>query len=87
MRCPHVAGRWGATRAVSRSAYVADLPSLIDEIDTGNIKISARPVPLADVEVTWIAPEVPGMRTVFVPEAGSLGALAARHRGTAGLRT
>jgi hypothetical protein len=55
--------------AVSTSACLAELPSLIDQIDAGTIKISARPVPLADVEATWTAPDVPGVRTVFVPEA------------------
>ncbi len=53
--------------AVSPQAYLAELPSLVDEIDAGTIEINARPVPLADVEATWSAPEVPGLRTVFIP--------------------
>jgi NADPH:quinone reductase-like Zn-dependent oxidoreductase len=53
--------------AVSTEAYLAELPSLVEEIDAGTIGISARPVPLADVEATWSAPEVPGVRTVFIP--------------------
>jgi NADPH:quinone reductase-like Zn-dependent oxidoreductase len=53
--------------AVSTRAYLAELPSLIDEIDNGGIAVTARPVPLADVETAWTAPEVPGVRTVLVP--------------------
>ena len=53
--------------AVSAGAYLAELPSLIDEIDSGGIAVTARPVPLADIEAAWTAPEVPGVRTVVVP--------------------
>jgi NADPH:quinone reductase-like Zn-dependent oxidoreductase len=53
--------------AVSTRAYLAELPALIDEIDNGGIAVSARPMPLADVEAAWTAPEVPGIRTVLVP--------------------
>jgi NADPH:quinone reductase-like Zn-dependent oxidoreductase len=53
--------------AVPASAYLAELPSLIDEIDNGGIAVTARPMPLADVETVWTAPEVPGVRTVLVP--------------------
>jgi NADPH:quinone reductase-like Zn-dependent oxidoreductase len=53
--------------AVSARAYLAELPSLVGEIDAGTIQIHVRPVPLADVEATWSAPEVPGLRTVFIP--------------------
>jgi hypothetical protein len=53
--------------AVSTRAYLAELPSLIDEIDNGGIAVTARPVPLADVVTAWTAPEVPGVRTVLVP--------------------
>jgi NADPH:quinone reductase-like Zn-dependent oxidoreductase len=53
--------------AVSTRAYLAELPSLIDEIDNGGIAVTARPVPLAEVEPVWTAPEVPGVRTVLVP--------------------
>ncbi|MET0493445.1 MAG: zinc-binding alcohol dehydrogenase family protein [Actinoplanes sp.] len=52
--------------AVSTRAYLAELPSLIDEIDGGGIAVTAQPVPLADVETAWTAPEVPGVRTVLV---------------------
>jgi NADPH:quinone reductase-like Zn-dependent oxidoreductase len=53
--------------AVSTKAYVAELPSLIDEIDNGGIAVTARAVPLADVETVWTAPELPGVRTVLMP--------------------
>ena len=53
--------------AVSAQAYLAELPSLIDEIDNGGIAVTARPVPLADVETVWTTPEIPGARTVLVP--------------------
>jgi hypothetical protein len=62
-----MASRWANFRrqgngqgAVSTRAYVAELPSLIDEIDTGGIAVTTRPAPLADVETAWTAPEVPG---------------------------
>jgi NADPH:quinone reductase-like Zn-dependent oxidoreductase len=53
--------------AVSTTAYLAELPSLIDEIDNGGIAVTARAVPLAGVETVWGAPEAPGVRTVLVP--------------------
>ena len=53
--------------AVSTRAYLAELPSLIDEIDNGGIAVNARPVPLTQVEAAWSDPETPGVRTVLVP--------------------
>ncbi len=53
--------------AVSPQGYLAELPSLIEEIDAGTIDIEVRPVELADVESAWTAPEVPGLRTVLIP--------------------
>jgi NADPH:quinone reductase-like Zn-dependent oxidoreductase len=53
--------------AVSAEAYLAELPSLIDEINVGTISIATRPVALRDVEVTWNETESAGVRTVFVP--------------------
>jgi NADPH:quinone reductase-like Zn-dependent oxidoreductase len=53
--------------AVSARAYLAELPSLIDEIDAGTIAVAARISALADVESTWTAPDRPGIRTVLVP--------------------
>jgi hypothetical protein len=53
--------------AVSAAAYLAELPSLIDEIDAGAIAVKPNVVPLADVEVIWTRPDAPGERTVLVP--------------------
>jgi NADPH:quinone reductase-like Zn-dependent oxidoreductase len=52
--------------AVSTRAYLEELPSLADEIDRGGIAVTARALPLADVETIWNAPEEPGVRTVLV---------------------
>ncbi|MFJ9243540.1 zinc-binding dehydrogenase [Streptomyces sp. NPDC101776] len=52
--------------AVSTRAYLEQLPSLVAEIESGGIAVTAAPVPLADVESAWNAPEVPGVRTVLV---------------------
>ncbi|MER6003719.1 hypothetical protein ABT120_34465 [Nonomuraea angiospora] len=54
--------------AVSARAYLEELPELVDEIDQGRIAVSARIVPLAEVESAWTAPERPGVRTVLVTE-------------------
>ena len=53
--------------AVSTRAYVEELPSLVDEIQSGGLGITTRTAPLAEVESVWTAPEVPGVRTVLVP--------------------
>jgi NADPH:quinone reductase-like Zn-dependent oxidoreductase len=53
--------------SVSPRGYLAELPSLIEEIDAGTIEVKTRAVPLADVEAAWTAPEAPGVRTVLVP--------------------
>jgi NADPH:quinone reductase-like Zn-dependent oxidoreductase len=53
--------------AVSTRAYLAELPSLIEEIDSGTIAVATRTAPLADIESTWTTPEIPGVRTVLVP--------------------
>ena len=50
-----------------RRAYLAELPSLIEEIDAGRLEVTARPVPLADVESVWNVPDAPGVRVVLVP--------------------
>jgi polyisoprenoid-binding protein YceI len=54
--------------AVSAEGYLAELPSLIEEIDAGTLRIVARTVALRDVETAWAAPDVPGERTVIVPK-------------------
>jgi hypothetical protein len=53
--------------AVSAAVYLAELPALIDEIDAGLIDVTARPLPLADVEMVWLSPSAPGERTVLIP--------------------
>jgi NADPH:quinone reductase-like Zn-dependent oxidoreductase len=53
--------------AVSGRAYLAELPSLVAEIDSGAIAVNANPVPLAEVEAAWTRTGLPGERTVLVP--------------------
>lgn len=53
--------------SVSAEVYLAELPSLIDEITAGTIAIRARTRPLADVETVWTEPDLAGQRTVLVP--------------------
>jgi hypothetical protein len=45
--------------SVSPRAYLAELPSLVDEITTGAITIQANEIPLSAVERAWTAPETP----------------------------
>ena len=53
--------------SVSPSTYLAELPSLVEEISAGTIGVRARAMPLAEVEQAWTRNEVPGERTVLVP--------------------
>jgi NADPH:quinone reductase-like Zn-dependent oxidoreductase len=53
--------------AVSADAYLAELPSLVGEIDAGTIAVEPIPRPLADVEAVWASPDEPGRRIVLVP--------------------
>jgi NADPH:quinone reductase-like Zn-dependent oxidoreductase len=53
--------------AVSTKVYLAELPSLVDEIDAGTIAVKTNSLPLGDVERIWIRADVPGERTVLVP--------------------
>jgi NADPH:quinone reductase-like Zn-dependent oxidoreductase len=53
--------------AVSGRAYLAELPSLVAEINSGGIAVTANPVPLADVEAAWTRTSPPGERAVLVP--------------------
>jgi NADPH:quinone reductase-like Zn-dependent oxidoreductase len=53
--------------AVSAQAYLAELPSLVTEIDAGTIEVNVREVPLADVGAAWRQPDARGERTVLVP--------------------
>ena len=43
--------------AVSTRGYLAELPSLIEEIDGRGIAVTARTMPLADVGAAWTEPE------------------------------
>jgi len=52
--------------AVSARAYLAELPSLIDEIDKGALAVTTRTMPLSAVREAWTAAEEPGIRTVLV---------------------
>src|ERR1700733_9001549 len=52
--------------SVSPRTYLAELPSLVEEITAGTIAVRANPGPLSDVERAWTAKEVPGERIVFV---------------------
>ncbi|GIM93325.1 quinone oxidoreductase family protein [Paractinoplanes toevensis] len=56
--------------AVSPRAYLAELPSLVDEIDAGTIAVTPRSMPLADVELAWNRPDVPGERVVLTTGTG-----------------
>ncbi|MCW2759432.1 MAG: 2-haloacrylate reductase [Nocardioidaceae bacterium] len=53
--------------AVSTRGYLAELPGLVDEIDRGTFRITARAVPLSDVEAIWLQPDTPGERIVLTP--------------------
>jgi len=53
--------------AVSPQVYLAELPSLVDQIRAGAIALTVHPKPLADVEIIWASTDQPGERTVLVP--------------------
>jgi NADPH:quinone reductase-like Zn-dependent oxidoreductase len=53
--------------AISARGYLAEFPSLIEEIDTGALDVAVRPVQLRDIESVWTEPEVSGERIVVVP--------------------
>jgi len=53
--------------ALSPRGFLAELPSLIDELLAGAVALSPRVIPLSDVERVWNEPDVPGERIVFVP--------------------
>ncbi len=53
--------------AVSARAYLAELPSLIEEINAGTFRVTPRPVPLGDVESAWTRRDPSGERTVIIP--------------------
>jgi len=51
--------------AISTKAYLAELPALITEINSGSLGIVAREMPLAQIETAWLTPDVPGERIVI----------------------
>jgi NADPH:quinone reductase-like Zn-dependent oxidoreductase len=53
--------------SVGPETYLAELPSLVAEIDAGTIVVTAKTEPLAEVERVWAQPTIPGERTVLVP--------------------
>ncbi len=53
--------------AVSTEAYLAQLPSLVDQISAGAIALRATTKPLSEVEAVWAGVDRPGERTVLVP--------------------
>ena len=53
--------------SVSPRAYLAELPSLVEEITAGTIAVRPNPVPLSAVEQAWTVRETPGERTVLIP--------------------
>jgi NADPH:quinone reductase-like Zn-dependent oxidoreductase len=53
--------------AVSTEVYLAELPSLVEEIVQDRIGVKPRTARLADVERVWAEPDVPGQRTVLIP--------------------
>lgn len=53
--------------SVSLHDYVAELPSLVDELQSGAIGVAPRIVPLAEVESAWSRVDAPNERTVIVP--------------------
>jgi len=67
LRSANVRVQGSGQGAVSTAAYLVELPSLIDEISAGNIKVETATAALADVERVWLEPDTPGVRTVLVP--------------------
>ncbi|WP_292873663.1 zinc-binding alcohol dehydrogenase family protein [Microbacterium sp.] len=53
--------------SVSPQGYLAELPSLVAAIGSGDIAVRTRTVALRDIEAAWAARDEPGVRTVVVP--------------------
>jgi len=53
--------------AVSAQAYIAELPSLVEQIKIGTIVLRPHLVSLADIERIWAQPDPHGERTVVLP--------------------
>jgi len=56
--------------AVSLRGYLAELPSLVDAIATGELSVATVTAPLREVEAVWTAPVAEGQRVVIVPAEG-----------------
>jgi hypothetical protein len=52
---------------VSPATYLAELPSLVDEVNAGTIEVKTSAQPLSNVEDVWLRTEEPGVRSVLVP--------------------
>jgi hypothetical protein len=50
-----------------KTIFLAELPSLVDEIDAGTIAVKANALLLAEVETAGSHADVPGERAVLVP--------------------
>jgi NADPH:quinone reductase-like Zn-dependent oxidoreductase len=53
--------------STSAADYVAQLPSLVEQIEAGAIAVTARTRPLSEIEAAWATPDAPGERTVLMP--------------------
>jgi NADPH:quinone reductase-like Zn-dependent oxidoreductase len=53
--------------SVSPALYLAELPSLVNEINAGTIAVNVTTVPLAEVTQAWTRPQGTGQRTVLAP--------------------
>jgi NADPH:quinone reductase-like Zn-dependent oxidoreductase len=53
--------------ALSLRVYVAELPSLVDELTANRLKVDTQTVPLRDIEAAWTGTALPGQRLVVVP--------------------
>jgi NADPH:quinone reductase-like Zn-dependent oxidoreductase len=67
MRSANLRVQGSGQGSVSPAAYLAELPSLVEEICAGTITVRTNPKPLASVEEIWTERDVPGTRTVLVP--------------------
>jgi NADPH:quinone reductase-like Zn-dependent oxidoreductase len=67
LRAANVRLQGSGQGSVSPARYLAELPSLVDEINAGTIAVQATTVPLAEVTEAWTRPQPSGERTVLVP--------------------
>jgi NADPH:quinone reductase-like Zn-dependent oxidoreductase len=67
LRAANVRLQGSGQGSVSPAFYLAELPSLVDEINAGTIAIEVTTEPLAQVTQAWTRPQTPGQRTVLAP--------------------